>query len=138
MPRLFGIGGTPRKPKANVLKPAKPKSPLSSSSKPQSTAPKPNVLKPAKPKLNVAPKPKLPSLQPKIRKPRTHYYNSFGKLIKINPQRSRLMKQVMMHRKGIKLKQGVRTKISLALKRAHSTGRTKHGRPLKRRKPQKR
>lgn len=55
-------------------------------------------------------------------------YNSKGRKVKINPSRSRLMKQVMRHLKGKKLSSSHRNKIKVGLKKTASSGRTKTGR----------
>jgi hypothetical protein len=74
--------------------------------------------------------------KPKKRKPRTFYWNSLNKKVLINPQRSRLMTQVMSHRKGKPVPVAVRQKISKALKKTYTSGRTKSGRTIQR-KPRK-
>jgi hypothetical protein len=69
-------------------------------------------------------------------KPRVFYWKGKTK-VKIDPQRSRLMVQVMRHRKGKKLSSAVKRKISVALKKTHTSGRCKSGRPVAKRKPKK-
>lgn len=70
---------------------------------------------------------------PRKRKPRTTYVNAKGKVVTINPQRSALMKQVMAHRKGKPLPAATKQKIAAALKKAHASGRTKFGKPIRKR-----
>ena len=74
-----------------------------------------------------------PSKPPKP--PRVFYYNAAGQKVTINPQRSRLMKQVMSHRVGKPLSDDVKRKISESLKKTHSSGRCQSGRPVAKRKP---
>lgn len=72
----------------------------------------------------------------KPRKPRTSYVNAAGKVIKIDPQRSALMKKVMAHRKGKPLSAATKQKIATAVKKARATGKTKFGKPVRKRKSQ--
>ena len=51
-----------------------------------------------------------------------------GKRHAVNAKRSKAAKRAAAHRKGKKLSQGHRTKISKGVKRAWKTGKTKHGR----------
>jgi hypothetical protein len=70
-----------------------------------------------------------------VRKRRTTYVNPQGKVVKIDPERSRLMQQVMRHRKGKPLPQTTKNKISKAVKKAYQSGRNKYGKPIRKRKP---
>ena len=79
-------------------------------------------------KNNSAPrKPKSPP------KPRLFYWRGTKK-VKIDHTRSRLVKNVMKHRKGKKLSSAVKRKISVALKKTHASGRCQSGRPVAKRK----
>lgn len=61
------------------------------------------------------------------------YYNAKGKKVRVNVNRSRLMAQVMKHRKGKKLAVAVKRKIAKAVRHANTTGKTKSGRRVVRR-----
>jgi hypothetical protein len=64
---------------------------------------------------------------------RLWYWNAKGKRVRVDPSRSRLMTQVMKHRKGKKLSAAVKQKISKALKKTYKSRRTKTGRTLRHR-----
>lgn len=62
---------------------------------------------------------------------RRFYWSASGQKKFINEARSRLMKQVMRHRKGKKLKSETRRKIKTSLRITRQTGVTKHNRRAK-------